>query len=160
MIQAAKDKLKGLEKLKEAVSRDLKAGEGQRCQEQLDWIIDRAKHYEEKTGISYLEIIDAWEEARNYWYMNYYQDCNQPLLNSDKVRVFDTVDDYKKAVGIEGFTCPKCEHVSLNPYECDSVDCDWKSYGLLGTMGKGIFIFVKDKMQGQEIFMPVKFVEE
>lgn len=43
------------------------------------WVIDRAKHYAEKTGKTYEEIIEIWESNRTYWYMNYYQDCNQPL---------------------------------------------------------------------------------
>lgn len=40
------------------------------------WIIDKVKHYNHKTGISVVDILDIWEEKRNYWYMNYYQDCN------------------------------------------------------------------------------------
>ena len=43
------------------------------------WVIDRAKHYAEKTGKPYEEIIEIWESNRTYWYMNYYQDCKQPL---------------------------------------------------------------------------------
>lgn len=43
------------------------------------WVIDRAKHYAEKTGKPYEEIIEIWESNRTYWYMNYYQDCQQPL---------------------------------------------------------------------------------
>jgi hypothetical protein len=43
------------------------------------WVIERAKYYAQKTGVPYEEIIEAWEENRSYWYMNYYQDCNQPL---------------------------------------------------------------------------------
>jgi hypothetical protein len=43
------------------------------------WVIYRAKYYEEKTGRSFEEVIEIWENNRTYWYMNYYQDCNQPL---------------------------------------------------------------------------------
>ena len=37
------------------------------------WVVDRAKHYAEKTGLTFDEILKGWEEKRNYWYMNYYQ---------------------------------------------------------------------------------------
>ncbi|WP_196602106.1 hypothetical protein [Pectinatus frisingensis] len=126
------------------------------------WVIDRAKHYEEKTGISWERILNSWEENRDYWYMNYYQDCNQPLIQGDKVKVFDTVDDAVKSFKDMGFRCPICGGISKNPYECDSGKkmsknkiCDWKVYGLLGDLGKGVYIFCKDKCKGQTIFMPV-----
>ncbi|MDN6208500.1 MAG: hypothetical protein L0I96_09445, partial [Lactococcus sp.] len=118
---------------------------------------DRAKHYEEKTGVSYLEILDKWEEKRSYWYMNYYQDSNQPLLTDGNVKVFDTVEDFKKSVGKDGFYCPKCNGISESPYDCTCEGCDWKSYGLFKTLGKGVFVFVKSEMVGEEIFEPVKF---
>lgn len=43
------------------------------------WVIDRAKHYAEKTGRDFEEIIEIWERNRTYWYMGYYQECHQPL---------------------------------------------------------------------------------
>lgn len=43
------------------------------------WTIDRAKHYAEKTGRTVDEILEAWESGRTYWYMNYYNEYNQPL---------------------------------------------------------------------------------
>lgn len=43
------------------------------------WVIERAKHYSEKTGKPYEEIIEIWESNRTYWYMNYYQEYNMPL---------------------------------------------------------------------------------
>jgi hypothetical protein len=54
----------------------------------LAWVVDRAKHYAERTGLDASDILDKWEEGRPYWYMNYYQDCEQPLLD-EKVRVFN-----------------------------------------------------------------------
>ena len=156
-----KMKKSGIEKLREAVARDEeKEPNFHDYQGKLNWIIERSKHYEEKTGIPYTEIIDAWEDARSYWYMNYYQDFNQPLLTDDNVHIFDTIEDFKKVASDKGFRCPKCNGISANPYECSCENCDWKSYGLFGTMGKGAFIFVKEKMLGQEIFMPVAFESE
>lgn len=48
------------------------------------WVIERAKYYAEKTGKTYEEIIEIWEENRSYWYMSYYQDSNQPLKGTKK----------------------------------------------------------------------------
>ena len=43
--------------------------------DKFKWIIDRAKHYAEKTGLNWEEILDKWEESCDYWYMNYYQEA-------------------------------------------------------------------------------------
>lgn len=152
----------GYKKLSAAVENNLKEREGIRCQKKFDWVIERAKHYAEKTGLEAADILDAWENHRTYWYMNYYQDCNQPLMKGDEtVRVFETQDDLKNSIGKAGFRCPHCGGISKNPYECDSglmvsgKTCDWKSYGLLGCMGKGAHFFLKDKLRGETIFIPV-----
>jgi hypothetical protein len=130
------------------------------------WIIDRAKHFGEKLGLNWEDILNSWEEDRDYWYMNYYQECNQPEIKGDKVRVFDTVEDMLKAIGEKKFRCPACGGISTNPYECNSglemskgKKCDWKVYGLFRDMGKGIFVYCKDKLRGETIFMPVAWEE-
>lgn len=138
--------------------------------EKLKWVIDRAVHYSEKTKLSVTEILDAWENDRTYWYMNYYQDCNQPEIKSDNVKIFDTVEDFKKSTLNKGFRCPCCNGISKNPNECDTkilvksgrkkAECDWKSYGLFGTMGKGAHVFIKEKLRIYEIFMPVAWENE
>lgn len=147
----------GYKKLLAAVERDEQSQT--RChnyREKLAWIIARAEHYAEKTGLSASEILDAWEKRRDYWYMNYYQDSCQPEIKGDKVRVFDTVDDLKASIVVPEFRCPKCGGVSSDPYKCNASDtCDWKSYGLFGTLGKGVYVFVKSELYGQNIFMPV-----
>ncbi len=125
------------------------------------WAVARAKHYAEKTGLSAESILDAWEDRRNYWHVNYYQDANQPLLNGGRVRVFETADDLLSSIGSTGFRCPMCRGVSRSPYECDSgveVDgkaCDWKVYGLLRDLGRGVSVYVKEKLRGELIFMPL-----
>ena len=116
------------------------------------WAVDRAKHYAEKTGIPYLEVLKSWEQKRDYWYLNYYQDCNQPEIKNGRVRIFDTMKDYRNSLCDKGFICPKCGAETDSPYECA---CDWKAYGLLGTLGKGITVFVKENMAMAEIFMPI-----
>jgi hypothetical protein len=122
----------------------------------LEWILARAKHYAEKTGLSATDILDAWEKNRDYWYMNYYQDSKQPEIKGDDVRVFDTVEELRSAIGDREFRCPACGGVSSDPYKCNASDkCDWKSYGLFGAIGKGAYVFVKSELRGQELFMPV-----
>lgn len=121
------------------------------------WVIDRAKHYEEKLGIPWAEILESWEEDRSYWYMNYYQDCEQPLIKPDKVRVYDTMEDFKKAAVHSEYVCPSCGKVSNDPYECKK--CGWKVYGLFGDLGKGVFVYIKEKKKGQTIFKPKAWCE-
>jgi len=128
----------------------------------LAWVIERAKHYAEITGLEASDILDSWEKKRDYWYMNYYQDCNQPKLSSDKGRVFETQEDLLLSIGKPEFRCPMCGGISSSPYECNSGKemekgkvCDWKVYGLFKDLGKGVFVFAKDKMIGQTIFKPI-----
>ena len=83
----------------------------------------------------------------------------------------DTVEDAVKSIGNAGFKCPCCGSVSKNPYKCNSgvvVEnlkggksgvCDWKAYGLLGTLGKGVTIFIKEKLALDHIFKPVEWSE-
>ena len=79
---------------------------------QLKWIKERVHHYSIQLGIPEVEILTAWEEKRSYWYMNYYQDANQPILSSS-VRVFDTLQEFKEAVHRDqGFRCPSFLNVS------------------------------------------------
>lgn len=133
----------------------------------LAWVLERAKHYAEITGLEASDILDAWEKERGYWYMNYYQDSQQPPLTNKDVRIFDAQIDFENSVGKAGFRCPMCEGISRSPYECTSgkemrkgVICDWKSYGLFTTLDKGVFVFFKDAMRGQNIFMPIEWEKE
>ncbi|SHJ14064.1 hypothetical protein [Clostridium magnum] len=141
--------------------------------DKFKWVIDRAKHYADKLGLAWEEVLNSWEVNRNYWYMNYYQDCNQPEIKGDKVRVFNTTDDLLKAIGEKKFRCPACGGISTDPYECNSgleiqkatkkkraKICDWKVYGLFGDLGKGTYIYCKDKLKGQTIFTPLSWESE
>ena len=143
--------------------------EAERMQK-LQFAVERAQHYEDKTGVPAGELLTAWENERNYWYVNFYQDCNQPLINANSVRVFDTPADLLAAIGTQGFRCPRCRGVSRSPYECNSgvklstngeeIECDWKAYGLFRTLGKGVYVFVKSALRGEQIFMPVAWEGE
>lgn len=152
----------GYKKLLSAVERDETQDRAHDYRGKLDWILDRAKHYAEKTGLSAVEVLDGWEKARSYWYMNYYQESNQPTINVGKVRIFETVEDLAMALGKNGFRCPVCGGVSLSPYNCTSGKemskgkvCDWNVGGLLKDLGKGVYVYVKKEVRGQTIFMPI-----
>lgn len=122
------------------------------------WAIDRAKQYGEKLGIPWKEVVQSWEEDRNYWYMNYYQECNQPKIDSKNVFVFESAEEMREKVGTE-FICPCCKGISTNPYECnsgiktkDDKVCDWKSYGLFQF--DLAFIYCKKERKSTKCFMP------
>ncbi len=164
----------GYKKLRAAILADTKSGwrEEDRLAK-LDFAVNRAKHYEEKTGIPAGEILTSWESRRDYWYMNYYQDCKQPLIEGDSVRVFDTPDSLMEAIGKGGFRCPHCNGVSSDPYACNSGVrlklinsgkktelCNWKVYGLFGSLGKGVYVFVKSELRGENIFKPIAWEQE
>lgn len=158
----------GYKKLKAAVEHDHKTSpKFHDYDAKLAWVLARAKNYADKTGLEAADILNAWEKGRTYWYMNYYQDCNQPEIGGERVRVFETLDAYKASAGKAEFRCPACDGVSTDPYACDSgkvgrtlkggknKPCDWKVYGLLGDLGKGVYVFVKAEMRGQRIFNPI-----
>ena len=80
------------------------------------WVIERAKHYAEKTGKTVDEVMKIWETDRSYWYMNYYQECNQPLLNSESIINYeDWLSELKSRFGEDSkkwaFKCPSCRNI-------------------------------------------------
>ncbi|WP_027855545.1 hypothetical protein [Marinobacterium litorale] len=50
------------------------------------WVIDRAKHYAIRKGVPIEDVLNFWESKRGYWWLNYYQEGNQPKLPSGKPR--------------------------------------------------------------------------
>lgn len=158
----------GYESLKAAVEVDRnKYTNDSGYQKKFDWVIDRAKHYGEKLDLDWQDVLTSWENDRSYWYMNYYQDSNQPEIKGEKVRTFESVQSMLESIGEKKFRCPSCSGVSTDPYECNSGKgmskgkiCDWKVYGLFGDLGKGIFVFCKDKLRGETIFLPLSWEAE
>jgi hypothetical protein len=80
------------------------------------WIMDRAKHYAEVCGSTVESVIEEWEKARTYWYMNYYQECNQPLIKGENIIMYDAwIAELTKRFGEDSkqwkFKCPACGHV-------------------------------------------------
>lgn len=163
------EKSEGYQKLRAAILSDENSGRSEEERlKKLEFAVERAKHYEEKTGIPAGKMLTAWESRRKYWYMNYYQAANQPLIEGDSVRVFETTEEMLEAIGKDGFRCPNCKGVTKNPYTCKSgvkvpllnsggnpETCDWKVYGLFGAMGKGVYVFVKSELKGENIFKPI-----
>jgi hypothetical protein len=152
-----------IEKLKQQ-ARDSWKGEigEQRAMNLEDYLKRKLKEYSDTLGIPQEDILKSWEKRRDYSAINYYQECNQPTLNGHNVRVFDTAEELLNSIGEKRFRCPACGGISTNPYECNSglemsegKICDWKVYGLFRDLGKGVFVFCKDKMQGETIFMPI-----
>jgi hypothetical protein len=46
------------------------------------WVIGRAKHYAQHFEVPIAIILNEWESKRNYWWLNYYQECNQPKFHT------------------------------------------------------------------------------
>lgn len=46
----------------------------------FNWVICRAKHYAYHLGRDVSSVLDEWESKRTYWWLNYYQDCQQPKI--------------------------------------------------------------------------------
>lgn len=66
------------------------------------WVIGRAKHYAHHTGKPIEEILNDWEEQRDYWWLNFYQDCRQPKLHSNSKKPLSLKGEmayYKKGWG-------------------------------------------------------------
>lgn len=159
---------KGIESLRSSVDRDLAKDNFHDYESKYNWIIERAKKYAEFCNTTYEEVLNVWEERRNYWYMNYYQESAQPLPDGKlKVYVFESADELVSKIkenGNKGFRCSCCGGITTNPYECNSglklpknkKVCDWKTYGLFRG---GVPVLLKKEMVVDYIFKPI-YLEE
>lgn len=155
----------GYLRLRKLADRNIENGwEAYRVNSKFDWVIDRAGHYADKLGIPINDILNAWVDGCDYSFMNYFQDANQPKIKGDKVKVFDNVEQMLSEIGDKKFRCPACNGISTNPYSCNSGEemskgktCDWKVYGLFGDLGKGVYVYVKDQLKGENMFMPISW---
>jgi len=166
---------KGIESFKDAVKKDCEKAncfnengcnlEKSKCMhkycDKYKWVIDRAKHYAEKTGKTFEEILTIWETDRTYWYMNYYQGCKQVLIQGDNVIMYnDWVKKLNERFGDKEnwtFVCPACGHnqsvkdfreigidngsVAFNcigRYDKNKGGCDWSLGGLLQINTKNV----------------------
>jgi hypothetical protein len=88
----------GYKSLKAAYIEDVKKASKQsrpmRCKDdflsKFQWVINRAKHYAYHTGRSVESILNEWEDTRNYWWLNYYQNSHQPKFHSGSVKALGT----------------------------------------------------------------------
>jgi len=159
---------KGIESLQESVKKDCEKSNcfnengcnvknskcGHSYCDKYKWIIDRAKHYAEKTGKTFEEILTIWETDRNYWYMNYYQDCYQPLIKDGSTIMYDDwISKLTERFGDRAnltFICPSCGHKQsvkdfenigeeggaacfncIGRYKKNLGGCDWSLGGLI-----------------------------
>lgn len=154
-----------IEKLKEHARNSMSGDTGERRAVSLEnYLRKKLSEYSISLNIPQEEILKSWEEDRTYSAINYYQESNQPSIKSEKVRVFGTVEEMLQAIGEKEFRCPSCNGISTDPYTCNSGEemskgkkCDWKVYGLFGDLGKGSFVYIKDKLRGETIFMPLSW---
>ena len=84
----------GYKSLKTAYIHDLQKGwpNKKELYKKFRWVIDRAKHHAYYKGISISTILNFWENNRDYWWLTFYQDSNQPKIHSNS----------KKNSGIKG----------------------------------------------------------
>ena len=144
-------------------------GSGDDCARRVEaFLLKMLADYSGAFGVSQEQLLEAVESKRNYYAPNYYQEATFPSLNG--VRVFATQADLLEAFPSRQFVCPACEAISSNPYACNSgkLDadgrvCDWKAYGLLRTLGKGLRFTIRegflDHPRIDEIFMPLEMAE-
>ena len=160
-----------LEKLEKELETQYESWEFDRMQPTKTFILERSKQWSEILGIPYYEIIDKWLDMCNYSMINYFQNANQPKLSKD-THIFETMEDFKNSVGDKGFRCPYCKGVSSDLWNCNSgvklklinrkgkEKCNWTAGGFLGTMGKGVFVFIKETFAYGTIFMPIAWEKE
>lgn len=126
---------------------------------------EKLAHYSQVLDINQEALLEAFERRRNYNVINYYQEANFPDLNG--VVVVHDLAEFKERYPSGRFVCPACGGESTNPYTCNSGrvidvgrECDWKSFGLFGTMGKGMRVVFRggflDNPIVDEIFSPIE----
>ena len=88
----------GYKSLKAAYTKDVQDAEATRrrghrpmrdkakFKKHFDWVISRAKHYAARHRVTLDVILNQWEAGRDYWWLNYYQDCRQPKAYSWRTR--------------------------------------------------------------------------
>lgn len=136
--------------------------EGDRRAENVKNIIDtRLDNYSKHTGFSKDEILVALEKKRGVNCTNFYQSANLPLL--EEVLLYENVEEFRDKHPSGKSICPSCEKESTNYYECTQADCDWKVYGFLGDLGKGVHIALKDVFLDHpvphNVFKPIELVQ-
>lgn len=156
-----------IQKLKKQAYDSWPGAEGERRSERIETFVrETIGEYSTAFGVDAGQLLASIEAKRTYLCCNFYQLANFPSLKN--VRVFKTRADLLASIPSKRFRCPCCKQISKNPYECDSgfmrddsKVCDWKSWGLLGTMGLGARVAVQEgfieRPKIEEIFMPIEW---
>lgn len=151
-----------IEKIKQLAYNDWKS---EKDAEKIEDFLNCKLEEYSKLGFTKEEILGTWEKKRNYNVRNFYQEAKFPSL--DKIAVYETEGEARKIINpSKGFRCPSCKGVSQDPYTCntklkreDGSECDWKSWGFLGTLGTGHRFLIKESFLEHglvdEIFMPI-----
>lgn len=112
--------------------------------DKFKWIIDRAKMYADFTGLTLEQVLEEWENSRDYWYMNYYQDCNQPEIKADPsvkiIKYDDWLMELKSRFGEDPknwrFDCPMCKNSQSGQDFIDAGVEEWRSYVYFSCLGR------------------------
>ena len=142
----------------------------ERANELETFIRAMLKDYAAVLGFSEDEILTKLEEKRDYTAINYYQRSRFPPIKD--VDVYETMKQLQDKFTSGKFVCPHCGAISTDPVTCNSgwimkedgdVPCDWKAWGLFGTLGKGYRFVVKEDFLANpmiyDIFMPMELHE-
>ena len=70
--------------------------------ELFNWVIARAKHYAHHTSKPIDTVLTEWESKRDYWWLNYYQDCRQPKFHSNSKKPI-SMGGMRKLITLDGF---------------------------------------------------------
>jgi len=106
---------------------------GKRFDKELIWLRKMIEQYSVKFNIPIDDVVDSFEENRDYSWPNYYQEANFPNLDKvENVTIYETLEEFKEKN--EKFKCPACGNVYTHPTQCehrlkkDSI-CNWTAGG-------------------------------
>lgn len=130
-----------------------------RFDKKLIWLRKMIIQYAEKLNMTIGDVVNSFEDNRDYSWPNYYQEANFPNLDKvDEVTIYETIDDFKKANKL--FKCPACGNVYTHPYQCehrvkkDGI-CNWTAGGLF-KFGLHYVVIKEHSLVPIGIFKPVK----
>jgi len=131
----------------------------------VNFISDRIPEYAILLNTSLSEALDIVAKARRVNYANWFQDGNIPTLKD--VSIFETKAHFQSTFSSGNSICPACSGISTNYRVCNSgviikkKICDWKAFGLFGTLNKGVKILIKENAVNfpspVSIFKPIEY---
>ncbi len=156
-----------IQELYEQLIKTISNESGVHAESTINFVREMTKNYSEILGYTEYEILKAIEGKRTYSAANYYQAANFPLLDKN-VKIFSNTKELLESTKNAKFICPFCKQEQSDPYKCNSgyivngKKCNWKSFGLLGTLDRGFRFTIKDSFLDtpmiENCFLPVSFV--